>query len=184
MKKLILILGDLASGKSTFADILSEKHLIPSLKKDVIKELLGDTIGFANREENLRLSAATFEIMLHSFDRISMTGGDIILESNFREKELDQLLTLAKSRGYEVLTIYLTAKCEILYKRFLDRIKKGRHPVHLTTGFNDYEGFVRYVEGQRPKNISGNLIKIDANDFNYQNDAEIFENISAFLGKF
>ena len=107
MKKLILILGDLASGKSTTADILSRKYSIPSLKKDTVKEILGDTVGFNNREENLKLSRATFEILLHAFERVSLTGGDLILESNFREAELDRLIALAEERGYQILSLLL-----------------------------------------------------------------------------
>ena len=181
MNKLILIMGDLASGKSTFADILSKKYAIPSIKKDVIKELLGDTIGFTNREENLKLSRATFEIMLHSFDRISLSGGDLILESNFRSAELARLVSLADYREYKVLSLYLSADTDTLYKRYTDRIKKGRHAVHLTTGFDDYQGFVHYVEAQRPEKIPGELIKIDAGDFSYQSDFEIFDRIYNFL---
>ena len=53
MRRLILIFGDLASGKSTFADILSKRTGIPAIKKDRIKEILADTVGFETREENV-----------------------------------------------------------------------------------------------------------------------------------
>jgi predicted kinase len=181
MKKLILILGDLASGKSTTADILSKKYAIPALKKDTVKEILGDTIGFANREENLRLSRATFEILLYTFDRTSLTGGDLILESNFRESELERLIALAEERGYSTLSMLLTADTRILYQRYLKRISEGRHPVHLTIDFDNYEGFVEYVLPQRraPKGVP--VIKINADDFSYQNDPELFSKIDEFL---
>ncbi len=181
MKKLILILGDLASGKSTTADILSEKFNIPSLKKDTIKELLGDTIGFSNREENLRLSRATFEIMLEVFDRVSLTGGDLILESNFREGELSRLSELAAKRGYSILSLLLTADTEVLYRRYLKRIEAGRHPVHLNAGFDDYEGFVSYVTAQRKPPKMGELIRIDATTFDYQQNEALLSRISDFL---
>ncbi len=181
MKKLILILGDLASGKSTMADILSKKYSIPALKKDTVKEILGDTIGFTDREENLRLSRATFEILLHAFDRISLAGGDLILESNFRESELDRLIALAEERGYSTLSLLLTADTEILYRRYLERIESGRHPVHLTTGFDDYEGFVSYVTPQRQVPKGGQLIRICADNFSYQKDPALFKQIEAFL---
>lgn len=181
MKKLILILGDLASGKSTTADILSRKYSIPSLKKDTVKEILGDTVGFNNREENLKLSRATFEILLHAFERVSLTGGDLILESNFREAELDRLIALAEERGYQILSLLLTADTKILYRRYLARIETGRHPVHLTTGFDDYEGFVRYVLPQRQIPKRGELIKISADDFSYQTSEELFSKLEGFL---
>lgn len=181
MKKLILILGDLASGKSTTADILSRKYSIPSLKKDTVKEILGDTVGFSNREENLRLSRATFEILLYTFDRASLSGGDLILESNFREAELDRLTALAEERGYAILSLLLTADTKILYERYLARINSGRHPVHLTVDFDSYEGFVEYVLPQRQIPKRGELIKICADDFSYQTSEDLFSKIENFL---
>ena len=52
MRKLLLITGDLATGKSTFSNILSQRYKVNVFCKDSIKEVLGDTIGFKNREEN------------------------------------------------------------------------------------------------------------------------------------
>lgn len=46
MKKLLLITGDIATGKSTFANILSKRYHTNMFFKDSIKEVLGDTIGF------------------------------------------------------------------------------------------------------------------------------------------
>ncbi len=63
MRKLLLITGDLATGKSTFASILSKRYQANVFLKDSIKEVLGDTIGFANREENKKLSDAAMELM-------------------------------------------------------------------------------------------------------------------------
>ena len=51
MGKLVLVTGDLAAGKSTFADILSKRYDTCVFYKDSIKEVLGDTIGFADRKE-------------------------------------------------------------------------------------------------------------------------------------
>ena len=61
MNKLLLIMGDLATGKSSFAEILSRRYQTNMFGKDSIKEVLGDTIGFANREENLKLSTRIFQ---------------------------------------------------------------------------------------------------------------------------
>ena len=51
MSRLIIITGDLASGKSSLADSLSLRLNIPCFKKDVIKENLVDKYGFTTREE-------------------------------------------------------------------------------------------------------------------------------------
>lgn len=55
MGKLLLVTGDIAAGKSTFSEILSKRYSIAAFQKDAVKEVLGDTIGFHNREENKRL---------------------------------------------------------------------------------------------------------------------------------
>lgn len=39
-------MGDIAAGKSTFANILSKRYNTNVFFKDSIKEVLGDTIGF------------------------------------------------------------------------------------------------------------------------------------------
>lgn len=46
MGKLVLIMGDLAAGKSTFSKILSKRCNINVFNKDSVKEVLGDTVGF------------------------------------------------------------------------------------------------------------------------------------------
>ena len=48
MNKLLLVMGDLATGKSTFANVLSRRYDTSVFFKDSIKEVLGDTIGFSN----------------------------------------------------------------------------------------------------------------------------------------
>ena len=178
MKKLLLITGDLACGKSTFANILSRRYNIPAFYKDKIKEILGDTIGFTNREENIRLSVATMEIMTHIFEETSKTGNDLILEANFKEHEMERIYTLAKESGYEALTLVLRADMDIIYNRFVNRIEnENRHPVHIS-GFDGYESLKIYIERGREEKCFGKVLEIDANDFSYQ---EKFDEIDRFM---
>ena len=65
MQKLILITGDLAAGKSTLAKKLSQNLNALYFTKDVLKEILSDTVGFSNRQENKKLSIASVSIMKH-----------------------------------------------------------------------------------------------------------------------
>ena len=65
--KLLLITGDLATGKSTFANILSKRYDTSVFFKDSVKEVLGDTIGFSDRVENKRLSNAAMELLFFLF---------------------------------------------------------------------------------------------------------------------
>lgn len=183
MKKLLLITGDLAVGKSTFAEILSKRYNITVMYKDKIKEILGDTIGFSGREENIRLSVATMELMTYLFSEFRELDHDVILEANFKEKETEKLYNLAMAAGYNVLTLVLTADMEIIYKRFVNRIEnEKRHPVHIC-GFDGYDTLKNYIDLGRTQATFGERIDISANDFSYQNDEEILSLIDRFMGK-
>ena len=184
MKKLLLIMGDLATGKSTFAGQLSRRYAANVFYKDTIKEVLGDTIGFRDREENLKLSRATGELMAFLFGEFAKLGKDLILESNFRPAELEKLHRMAGEYGYEVLTLILQGDPEVLHRRYLHRIHhENRHPVHLSTTFEAFEDFREYLLRSRGAAVPGEVIRVDANDFSYQQDGELLRAIDRFLGK-
>lgn len=183
MKKLILITGDLATGKSTFAGILSEKYGITVMYKDKIKEVLGDTVGFTNREENLRLSLATMELMIYGFGELARLGKDAILEANFKEGEMERLHRIARENGYSVLTLKMSADIDIIYKRFMNRIEnENRHPVHIS-GFDSYDSLKYYVEKGREQRTFGQVIEVWADDFSYQKDDDLLRKIEDFLNE-
>lgn len=182
MKKLILVAGDLATGKSTFCGQLSARFDVPVFYKDTIKEVLGDTIGFAGRQENLKLSVATFGLLRHIFLQFAALGHDLILESNFRQHELDEIKTLAAAHGYEVLVLVLRADLGVLHKRYLHRISdENRHPVHRVSTFNDFDGFCAYVESTRLQLGTEEAVHIRADDFSYQTDPVLLGKIVDFL---
>ena len=74
MKKLLLITGDIAAGKSTFSRILSGRYHVAAFQKDTVKEVLGNFIGFHNREENKILSNTAIEMLCHIFEGIAVSG--------------------------------------------------------------------------------------------------------------
>ena len=184
MKKLLLIMGDLATGKSTFANILSKRYDTNVFFKDSIKEVLGDTIGFSNREENKKLSSATMELMFFIFSEFGKLNKNLILESNFHTAELERLQKIAFENDYEVLTLVLRGDVEILYKRYLNRMQnENRHPVHLSTTLDVFDDFKGCTEYLRTEKIHGNTICINADDFSYQTDKEILSQIDEFMGR-
>lgn len=184
MNKLVLVMGDLATGKSTFANILSQRYDVNMFNKDTIKEVLGDTIGFANREENLKLSKATMELMMFLFSEFAKLNKPLILESNFHTAELERLHEMAAKRGYEVLVLVLRGDVEILHKRYLNRMQnENRHPVHLSTTLDVFEDFKGYLEWTRKEVVEGNIIEINANDFSYQTDNVLLGRIDEFMGQ-
>jgi len=182
MNKLLLVMGDLAAGKSTFAKILSRRYDVNMFGKDTIKEVLGDTIGFADREENLKLSKATMELMMFLFAEFAKLNKPLILESNFHTGELERLHKMAWEQGYEVLTLVLRGNVDILHQRYLYRMQnENRHPVHLSTTLDVYEDFKGYIEWTRKEAIVGEWLEINADDFSYQTDHEVLRKIDVFM---
>ena len=148
----------------------------------MLKEILGDTIGFHNREENKRLSDATIEIMCHIFSKVVITGNSLILESNFHEAELKKLHEIARNNQYDVLTLVLRGDAEILYDRYLFRMnEENRHPVHLSTSLHIKEDFIRTAKWIRNENVIGDTLLIEANNFSYQENLSILRQIDAFM---
>ena len=182
MKKLLLITGDLACGKSTFAKILSKRYDTNLYFKDSIKELLGDVIGFSDRAENLKLSKAAVEVMIHIFREFAPLGKPLILEANFRTHELERLHAIAVESGYDVLTLVFRADDKLLHQRFLHRIShENRHPVHIIGDILDYENFVPYIETARGEFVPGRTLTVLADDFAYQTDPQLLGVLDEFM---
>lgn len=182
MKKLLLVTGDLATGKSTFAHILSQRYDVTVFCKDLIKEVLGDSIGFSNREENLKLSTATMELMIFLFSEFAKQSKSLILEANFHTGELRRLAQAASAHNYEMLILVLRGDTALLHQRYLNRIyNENRHPVHLSTTLDIFADFERYIEYGRHEEIPGNTLPIHTNDFSYQTDEALLAKIDTFM---
>ncbi len=182
MKKLLLITGDIAAGKSTFANILSQRYNTNVFFKDSIKEVLGDTIGFSNREENKKLSNASMELMFFIFSEFVKLGKGLILESNFHKAELERLHEIAHTNGYDVLTIALFGNVEVLHARYLNRMtNENRHSVHLSTTIDKFDDFKKCSDYMKSIEIPGEVIRINATDFSYQCSEETLAEIDAFM---
>ena len=182
MRKLLLITGDLATGKSTFAHILSKRYDTCLLVKDTVKEVLGDVLGASTNEESKRLSLAAVEVMLYTFSSFTSLNKDLILEANFHADELLKIQKMASESDYQVLTLVIRADLETLHKRYLNRMhNEDRHPVHLSGMFEAFDDFKAYIERSREESVPGDTIYIDANDFSYQIDEELLKKIENFL---
>lgn len=180
MKKLILIGGALASGKSTYANILKTKFNLSVITKDGIKEVLGDNIFASTREENKKLSALSFELFKHL---LICNMSSIVLESNFRDHELMELKKLCDELNYEILSLVFDGDDDVLHKRFLDRLHGNRHYVHKSQDFTNIEDFAAALNELRDASYFGKIINVNCNDFAYQNDEILFKEIEEFLLK-
>ena len=179
MRKIILIGGDLASGKSTYSKFLSTKFNVSLINKDRLKEILGDHIYTSNREENKRLSEISFSLIKYL---IETTKEDLIIESNFKSYEMQELRKYEKD--FEFLSLHFYGDNEILHKRFLKRLNEGRHYVHKSQDFSNINDFIVVLNDLRNVKYIGDVIKVNATKFtDITEDAKLLTSVEKFLQK-
>ena len=176
--KLILIGGDLAGGKSRFSNILGDKFNLLVINKDNLKEIAGDNFFAKNREENKKLSKLSFDIMKYIIYKNKDT---LVLESNFKDYEMEELDSICKILNYDVLSFVFKGDDKVLHERFLKRLNENRHYVHKSEDFSKLEDFSLMLEGLRKVKYIGKNIFVDCTNFKYQEDEELFNVVAEFI---
>ena len=184
MKKLLLIMGDLAAGKTTFANKLAKRYGIVAFNKDEFKEVIANTYTYDTRQESRKISILAVDAMINIFKHFCVVEKPLILESNFHEDEIVKIHQIAKENNYDVLTLLVHADINLLHKRFVNRAdNENRHLVHCSEVFKDYNDFKKYIEFQRSELPLGKVFEIDATSFEYQNDEKILSVIDGFINE-
>ena len=98
-------------------------------KEDDMKEIACDYIGFSNREENRKISAASVAEMIYCFNQLALVDNDLILEANFRKEEIDQILSIAEENGY-VVPVSDKAAMEKAIENFQAKINNINETLH------------------------------------------------------
>ena len=171
-KKIIIIEGYLASGKSTFALQLSKSINVPYFVKDTFKTAICNNISIADRKESSLFSAVTFNAMMYVAERFFETGSPIIMEGNFVPagvKQVDEagvIKQLIDKYGYTPLTFKFIGDTQILYKRFMDREKTVERGQANKIGQDvSYDTFDRWCHNFDSFNVGGKIIQVDTTDF-------------------
>jgi predicted kinase len=91
-RRVFLVTGLPATGKTTVARALARDLAAPLLSKDAIKESLFDTLGAADRAASRRLSDASFAVLFALASAHLPLLGTVVLEGNFRPGEHEPVL--------------------------------------------------------------------------------------------
>ena len=167
MRTVILILGDIAAGKSAYAKFLAQKYNLPYFLKDTFKEELSNSIGYVDRETNRKLSEGSFLTMVEISKRLMEQGISFILESNFRPNELNVYEKLIMEYKYDSLSIVLQGDTKVLHERYLKRIEDGRHETHLVVDLRNYDEYRKLMFETRKTIPFGRVIILDATTFDF-----------------
>lgn len=170
-KKIIIIGGYLAAGKSTFALQLSQSIHVPYLMKDTFKTAICNNISLADRKESSLFSAVTFDAMMYVTERLFEAGSPLIIEGNFVPagiKKVDEagvIQRLINQYSYTPLTFKFTGDTQILYKRFMEREQTAERGQANKMGFDvPYDLFDQFCHNLDNFTIKGETIPIDTTD--------------------
>ena len=189
-KKIIIVEGYLASGKSTFVRKLSKEIGVPYLIKDTFKIALCTSIPITAREEGRRYSAVTFDGMIYVAERLMETGFPVIIEGNFVPagmKETDEagvIRALIEKYGYQSLSFKFKADAKVLHKRYSERENSPeRGDANRDFGETPYDVFEKYCRNLDRFDVGGLVINVDTTDFSKVDFGELVEKAHLFVGE-
>ena len=118
---LVLINGPPCAGKSHLTEVLATSTSLPIMTKDMIKETVYDSAGWADRDWSRRLGTAASALLWIFAHSLISQGQDCLIEANFRvslaAQELDRL---ASTLRFTSAQIFVTAAPAVLAERFRD----------------------------------------------------------------
>lgn len=171
-KKIIVVEGYLAAGKSAFALRLSKALHVPYLMKDTFKIALCRNISVAGRAESSMFSTVTFDGMLYVAERMLETGSPIIMEGNFVPagvKQVDEagaIRRLLEQYNCASLDFKFIGDPHVLHQRFLEREKTAERGAVNKIGsevpYDTFEQWCRNLDGFA---IGGETVRVDTTDF-------------------
>ena len=189
-RRIVVIQGCLAAGKSVFARRLGQVSGVPCLTKDGFKAALCGHTSLADRAESSRFSAAAFDGMMYTAEQLMAAGWPVILEGNFVPagvKAVDEAGTiraLVRQYGYLPLTFRFSGDTRVLYRRFLDREAGGEREEANRLGFvPDYAVFEGWCRGLDGFAIGGAVLFADTTDFAAAGLEDLLQAGRRFLGE-
>ena len=179
---LILVTGQIASGKTSIAKIVANNLNIALISKDGLKEILFDTVGMGDREWSKKLGKATFSLLDHVVEAQLKVGNSIILESPLNpEFENKKFQDWQKKYGFKAVQIICQADETTLFARFKERaLGTERHAGHRDAeSLEEFQKTLATPVGEQRIAIDSTVIAVDTNDFEKVDYDAIWEQVSA-----
>ncbi len=171
-KKIIIIQGYLASGKSAFARRAAKELGLPCFVKDTFKSALCAGVPIDSQAISSQFSSVTFDAIMYAAERLMEVGFPLMIEGNFlpagikKTDEAGTIRALIEKYGYRALTFRFVGEIGVLYQRFLTREgteERGKANTRFTPPtVEEFEQWCRNMDGF---NVGGAVEKIDATDF-------------------
>ena len=184
-KNIIIITGELATGKTSYGKRISDVLKIPFFIKDQIKEVLFDSFNDTNLdyEAKRKIGANSYAVFYYIIEEQMKVGLPIIAESNFVKESVPIIKNLLNKYDYKSITVRFKGDLKVLHKRFLKReYSSERHMGLVANGvFDDFENFEKTSIKSKEFKIDDNEILVDTTDFLNVDFDDIIESIQKYM---
>ncbi len=196
MKKVILLAGPPATGKTYMSNVIKEKH--PSamyIAQDEVIELLYDKVGFSSEQEKFELIDYGRSIFYNIVNKSLAENDIVMLDYPFSYKQIDFLNKLKTDFKASFLTIRLVGDLDALYDRRIERdLVPSRNKGHIMDSYHGYETYTKdnyplsreqykanCIKGKYDQFKYGRLIEVDVTDYDQIDYEKINSDVSSFL---
>ncbi len=160
---LILVTGAPGSGKTTLAAGLGDVIRVPVLGKDLVKEILFEELGAADRDWSRRLGIASVRILLAIAAESLGRSQSVIVETTVHpEFDNARFAAVLNGTGARLLQVVCRADPDIIVERFRRRVDEGlRHAGHLEA--DQVEALRTELAGGRwrPLELRARVVEVD-----------------------
>lgn len=181
---LVIVLGPPASGKTTLARQLAPRLGLPLMTKDMIKEVLFDTLGWSDLPWSRTLGRASIALLIQYVATQISAGQSCMIECNFTAALASpEFLKLQQRQPCTTIQILCRASYAVLYERYRRRAAaQARHPGHLDDAGSIITMQPDHVQAQSlPLEIAGHLITVDTTSFAAVDHDRIVAEIAAIV---
>ena len=135
---IILLAGYPATGKTYLLQKIKEKYpqIVP-ISPDAIKEDIWDIYGFNGPEEKAALERKSWRQYYEIMEKNMKEKRLLISDYPFSDKQKGKIKELTETYGYQVITVRLTGREDVLFLRSRKRdMDTGRHLGHLVSRYH------------------------------------------------
>jgi len=168
-KKLILVSGTAASGKSTFANWLSVKLSVPLVCYDNIKRKVME----------LGKGDISYEMMMLNIEEIMKSSSPLIADYFFVEMQRAEIEPLVARYQFKVIQVHLDADSEITYQRFVERNARDEGEKAIRQADLDIKRFTELTHESKIFRYDDTAIHVDTSDFAEVSYDEIVKRIAS-----
>ena len=167
MEKVQIIIAEMpGTGKTRFANYLSDKLQISLICKDKLKEIIWNKLQY-DASETRKYGGIAYDLSFHFCEMLMKSGQTIIFESNFSNTCPDILKEMVNKYEYKVVTILFDGNVEVIHKRFVERdTTEERHAGLVSNGrFSNFEFFMKETQPCRDFDYGDLKLTVDTTDF-------------------